>query len=147
MEGRAPREWEVERAIEDCLDEHDRYESLSALHAAVSRKLSERGLSKGTTPERIRRIGVQKGLFAFEIRYSRSATMRLHESCPVCGGRLSVTYNRTIDDSSVVVMGARCRRCGYSAGSGFVKPCRYIVRALRWTGRRGSRPSARPRGC
>ena len=129
MTGRAPYGWELEKAISDCLDDNDRYESLSALHAAVEKKLVERGLSKGTTPERIRRIGIQKGLFVFDIRYSRTGKLRTYETCPVCDGKLSVTYNRTIDDSSVIVMGARCPRCGYSATSGFMRPSRYVVRA------------------
>ncbi len=130
MSGRAPYGWELEKAINDCLDDNDRYDSLSALHAAVEKKLAERGLAKGTTPERIRRLGIQKGLFVFDIKYSRSGTMKIHETCPVCGGKLTVTYNRTIDDSAIIAMGARCARCGYSAASGFMKPCRYVVRAV-----------------
>ena len=86
MTGRAPYGWELEKAIADCLDESDRYESLSALHAAVERKLSERGLSKGTTPERIRRIGIERRLFVFEIRYSRSGTLKSHEPARSAAG-------------------------------------------------------------
>ena len=129
MSGRAAYGWELEKAIQDCLDEKDRYESLSALHAAVERKLGERGLPTGTTPERIRRMGIAKGLFVIEIRYSRSGTLRTHETCPVCCGKLSVTYNRTIDDSSIIAVGARCPRCGYSVRSGYMRPCRYVVKA------------------
>ncbi|MBR4505070.1 MAG: hypothetical protein IKP20_08940 [Candidatus Methanomethylophilaceae archaeon] len=127
MSGR-PRDWEVEKAIKECLKEKGSYGSLSALHADVAKKLAERDPPIGTTPERIRKIGIEKRLFSVDISYSKRNSLCRYESCPVCGGKLTTTYNRTIDSDSLTAMGSKCSRCGYDVRSGYMRPSRYAIR-------------------
>jgi rRNA maturation protein Nop10 len=129
MSGR-PRDWEIEKAVRECLKAKGTYKSLSALHADVSGILAGREPPMGTTPERIRKIGIEKKLFTVEISYSRRNSLCVYEDCPVCGGKLSATYNRTIDGDGVAVMGAKCSRCGYDVRSGFMRPSRYSIRKV-----------------
>ena len=130
MASRTPRGWELEKAIRETLAETERFESLGALEREVDKRLKSMGAS-GTTPERIRRVGVSKGLFKLDITYSRRSVPRERASCPVCGKKLRIVYNRTIDGDGVTAMGFRCSGCGYDAKSAFMTPSRYVVRRAR----------------
>ncbi|MBO4568730.1 MAG: hypothetical protein J5674_01925 [Candidatus Methanomethylophilaceae archaeon] len=140
MASKTPREWELEKAIRESLEETERFDSLGALERDVEKRLEAMGAS-GTTPERIRRVGVARGLLKLDITYSRRASMRERTKCPVCGKKLQAVYNRTIDGDGVIAMGFNCSRCGYNAKSAFMTPSRYVVRRGRPGNARQNRAS------
>ncbi len=127
MAGKILRDWEIEKAIRECLKDSESYPSLGALCRDVSEKLSPRG----TTPGRIKRVGIEGNLFTFDITYSRTDRYTERERCPVCGGKLKTAYNRLIDGDGVTAAGYGCPKCGYSVKSAYMRPSRYIVRRKR----------------
>ena len=76
--------------------------------------------------ERIRRVGLEHGLFDIEIRYAHKEGTVPYTKCPVCRGDLASVRNRTLDWKTVE-MSRTCKRCGYSAKSDACRPARYII--------------------
>ena len=125
MAYRIPPDDVVARAIDDCLARTPRMRSQRELCEAVSAELAYIDPLYRAGPERIRRIGVERGIVALEIRYAECGRA-VGDDCPVCGARLSAVRNRTLDGGTVE-MSRGCRRCGYSAKGTETRPARYEV--------------------
>ena len=139
MAHRIPSEDEVAKAIEDCLVRSPHMRSQRELCEAVSAELMCLDEFYRIGPERIRRIGISRGLFTLGIRYAETGR-RVGTRCPVCGGGLEPALNRTLEGGVVELMRV-CGACGFVAKGTAVRPARYTVdrRVRAWTGARGRR--------
>lgn len=125
MAYRIPSDDEVARAIDDCLARNPRMRSQRELCNAVAAELAFRDPQFRVGGERIRRIGIERGLITLEISYAVS-DREVGEDCPVCGAKLFSVRNRTLDGGSVEISRG-CRRCGYTAKGTETRPARYGI--------------------
>ncbi len=126
MSYRIPSDDDVAKAIEDCMSTHQRIRSQHDLHLLVSTELMCVDPRFRVGPARIRRIGVERGIFDMEIRCARSANAKERISCPVCRNTLVSVRNRTIEGETIELR-RTCRACGYSAASDADRPCGYTI--------------------
>ncbi len=133
MAYRIPSDDIVARAIENCLVRTPRMRSQRELCGIVETELLCEDPRYRIGAERIRRIGISRGLMRVEISYAVTSR-ELGDRCPVCSGRLSSVMNRTLDGGTVELE-RTCGICGFSAKGDAARPARYrIVRRMRpWT--------------
>lgn len=125
MAYRIPNDDEVARSIDDCLARCPRMRSQRELCDAVASDLVYRDPLYRVSPERIRRIGIERGIITLEISYAAS-DRRVGDVCPVCGNPMTSVRNRTLDGGTVE-MSKSCRRCGYVAKGSETRPARYEI--------------------
>jgi len=126
MSYRIPKDDDIAKAIENCLSRSPRMRSLNVLTELVQTELMCVDETFRVSGERIRRVGVDRGLFDLEIHYAHSDGPPMYEVCPVCRGPLESVRNRTLDWKTVEIS-RDCRRCGYSAKSDATRPARYVI--------------------
>ena len=126
MSYRIPKDYEIARAIENCLSRTPKVRSLNVLTELVQTELMGVNGTFRVGGERIRRVGIRYGLFNLEIRYAHTDGPPSYERCPVCKGPLVSVKNMTLDWETVEIS-RECRRCGYSAKSDASRPARYII--------------------
>ncbi len=126
MSYRIPKDEEIAKAIDNCLSRSPRVRSQTALNELVQTELMCVDENFRVSGERIRRVGIEKGLFNLEIRYAHSSGNALYERCPVCKAPLESVRNRTLDWKTVE-LSRNCKVCGYSAKSDASRPARYII--------------------
>ncbi len=125
MARRIPPEDVVAQAIDDCLARVPRMRSQRELLDAVSSELARIDPDYRVGPERLRRIGIEKGVLTLCISYAADGR-EVGADCPVCGFPLEPVRNRTLDGDTVE-MGRGCGRCGYSAMGEAARPARYEI--------------------
>ncbi len=126
MSYRIPKDDDIAKAIDNCLTRSPRVRSLTVLSDLVTTELMCVDESYRVGGERIRRVGVERGLFDLEIRYAHTDGSPSFTRCPVCRGELRSVRNMTLDGDTVE-LSRECRKCGYSASSGAFRPARYII--------------------
>lgn len=122
---RIPSDDEVARSIDDCLARCPHMRSQRELWEAVSADLTYRDPLYRVGAERVRRIGIERGIITLEISYA-SSDRPVGDLCPVCGNPMTSVRNRTLDGGTVE-MSRSCRRCGYVAKGSETKPSRYGI--------------------
>lgn len=75
--------------------------------------------------ERIRRIGIDRGMVKITIEYRESDNTDLPHICPVCKNAMAPVMNRSLDGDTVEVK-RKCTVCPYSIGKKVMVPGRYI---------------------
>ncbi len=126
MSYRIPKDYEVAKAIDNCLSRSPRVRSQNVLYELVLTELMCVDENFRVSNDRIRRIGLERGLFDLEIRYAHTNGTVPYTKCPVCRGKLESVRNRTLDWKTVELC-RTCKRCGYSAKSDACRPARYII--------------------
>jgi hypothetical protein len=126
MSYRIPKDYEVAKAIENCLSRAPRIRSLTVLNDLVTTELMCVDESFRVSGERIRRVGIERDLFDLEIKYAHTDKSREYTKCPVCGRKLESVRNKTLD-GGIIELSKDCRVCGYSARSDATRPARYII--------------------
>lgn len=126
MSYRIPKDDDVAKAIENCLSRTPRIRSQTILYELVLTELMCIDESFRISDERIRRVGLERGLFDIDIRYAHKDGVIPYDKCPVCKGPLESVRNRTLDWKTVE-LSRSCKRCGYSAKSDACRPARYII--------------------
>ncbi len=126
MSYRIPKDDDIAKAIDNCLSRSPRVRSLTVLNDLVLTELLCVDESFRVSGERIRRVGIERGLFDLEITYARTEKPVRYTRCPVCRGELESTKNRTLDWKTVE-LSRECRRCGYSAKNDANRPARYVI--------------------
>ena len=126
MSYRIPKDYEIAKAIANCLSRTPRIRSQSVLNELILTELACVDETFRVSGERIRKVGLKKKLFDLEIRYARIAGKSPYTKCPVCGGELKTVQNKTLDGGTVE-MARSCKACGYYANTDAVKPARYII--------------------
>lgn len=126
MTYRIPSEGEISKAIDNVLVRNPHLSSQAELCRLVVEEL--RGMSEDyrAGPERIRRVGIKRGLFTVSISYSASDVTGTGRDCPVCRERLKPVNNMTLDGGTVELM-RRCPQCGYAVKGNMGRPARYSV--------------------
>ena len=126
MAYRIPKDDEIAKAIDNCMSRSPRIRSQSALYELVLTELMCVDETFRVSCDRIRRVGIEKGLFNLEIRYAHKNGSVPYPICPVCKGPLTSVKNMTLDGESVE-LSRNCKKCGYSAKSDASRPARYII--------------------
>ena len=126
MSYRIPKDDDIAKAIENCLSRSPRVRSQNVLNELVLTELMCVDESFRVSGERIRKVGIERGLFDLEIRYAHKNGSVPHQVCPVCRGKLESVKNRTLDWKTVDIS-RDCKKCGYSAKSDASRPARYII--------------------
>lgn len=126
MSYRIPKDDDVAKAIDNCLSRTPRVRSQTVLYELVLTELMCVDESFRISDERLRRIGLERGLFDIEIRYAHKPGTIPYNKCPVCRGELESVRNRTLDWKTVE-LSRSCKKCGYSAKSDACRPARYII--------------------
>jgi len=126
MSYRIPKDYEIAKAIGNCLSRAPRIRSLNVLTELVQTELMCIDETFRISGERIRRVGIKNKLFNLEIHYAHTNGPTFYERCPVCKGPLESVKNMTLDWETVEIS-RDCRRCGYSAKSDASRPARYII--------------------
>ena len=106
------------------------YASQAAFLAALRRELVRGDPRARVGARRLRRLLLEADLVGLRVAYSERSDRRPLTACPVCGTALGPVVNRTLDDDRVV-LGYRCRRCGYWTHLHRRVPTRYTVRLRR----------------
>ena len=88
MAYRIPSDDEVARSIDDCLARCPRMRSQRELCDAVAADLAYRDPLFRVGADRVRRIGIERGLINLEISYA-SSDRPVGDLCPVCGKDLN----------------------------------------------------------
>lgn len=125
MTYRIPSDDTVARAIENCLARTPRMRSQRELCDIVSSELLCEDPTYRIGAERIRRIGLKRGLLKVEISYA-STGRALGMRCPVCGSKLRSVRNMTLYGETVELERA-CALCGFSARGSAARPARYRI--------------------
>ena len=126
MSYRIPKDDDVAKAIDNCLSRTPRVRSQTVPYELVLTELMCVDESFRISEDRIRRIGLERGLFDIEIRYAHKPGTVPYDRCPVCKGELESVRNRTLDWKTVE-LSRSCKKCGYSAKSDACRPARYII--------------------
>jgi len=126
MTYRIPSDDDVAKAIEDCMSAHPRIKTQQELQTYVSSELRSVDRRFRIGADRIRRIGIGRGIIDIEIRYARSNRIKQLDSCPVCRDPLKPIRNMTLD-GDVIELRRVCRACGYSAAGEADRPFRYTI--------------------
>ena len=79
------------------------------------------------SPQRLRRIAARSKDISLEIRCRTSPVKSEDTTCPVCTSKMANIKNQTLYDWEVVI-GFKCRVCGYWTGSERRIPVRYIFK-------------------
>lgn len=126
MSYRIPKDYEIAKAIENCLSRSPRIRSQTVLNELVQTELMCVDENFRVSGERIRKVGITNGLFNLEIRYAHTDAPVDYVKCPVCRGQLESIRNMTLDGDTVE-LSRTCVKCGYNAKSGATRPARYII--------------------
>ena len=112
-------------AIAAVFQRHTHVETQRRLKAAVEAELQRRSPGASVGASRVRVLAVRSGLVRLEIATRHGKRGERLEACPVCGGKASKVRNRTLRGGSVLV-GLRCKACGYRSGAEPKVPARYV---------------------
>ena len=123
---RIPKDDDIAKAIENCLSRSPRVRSQTVLNELVQTELMCVDETFRVSGNRIRKVGIERGLFDLEIRYAHTEGPTQYDVCPVCRGKLEPVRNRTLDWKTVE-LSRDCPVCGYSAKSDATRPARYII--------------------
>lgn len=95
------------------------------------------GRGRRVTPERVRVLAIKSGLVSITIRTRIQGEAGALEKCPVCGGKLRRTTNRTLTGATAST-GYKCARCPWWTGREMRVPQHYVftARVARADGRR-----------
>jgi len=126
MSYRIPKDDDIAKAIENCLARSPRVRSMKVLCDLVTTELYCVDETFRVSSARIRKVGIERGLFDLEIRYAHRNENVPYGKCPVCGGNLESVRNRTLDWKTVE-LSRDCKACGYSAKADASRPARYII--------------------
>ncbi len=125
MSYKVPDEDTISNAIENVLNRANHIDTQKEFSDRVRKELILKNRDYRVSSERIRRIGVDRGLVKLTIEYRESDIKGLPHTCPVCRNAMSPIMNRSLDGDSVEVK-RRCTVCPYAIGKKVMTPGRYI---------------------
>ncbi|MDR0309207.1 MAG: hypothetical protein LBH88_00395 [Candidatus Methanoplasma sp.] len=124
MPYKVPDEDIVSNAIRTVMGRNPHIETQTEFLRLVRKELSKQDSEYRVSGERIRRIGVDKGLVKISIDYRESDIKDLPHICPVCRNALSSVKNRSLDGRTVEI-NRKCTVCPYTIGKEVLAPGRY----------------------
>ena len=99
-------------------------ESQRELTELVRSRLQSKDPQFRVSGERIRKVGLNRGIVKVDIEYNSLDSGELQNICPVCGNEMSSIKNMTLDGRTVEVK-RRCRLCSFSTGAEPKTPGKY----------------------
>lgn len=101
-------------------------DSQRKLTELVTRQLRKRDPRYRVSPERIRVLALRSGLVGVHVHAHATGDDRGRlKACPVCGGPLERTSNRTLAGGEAQT-GYKCTRCAWWTGRDYRVPSRYV---------------------
>ncbi|WP_400259914.1 hypothetical protein [Candidatus Methanomassiliicoccus intestinalis] len=119
-----PSEGRLAIAIADVLRQHDVITSQSKLVDLTRERLKEMNPEYTVTAERVRRVAIQSGVAAVEIKTRELASQKPSAECPVCGSKMRKIKNKTLYGKAITLR-YKCTKCKYSTGMSKSIPVRY----------------------
>jgi len=124
MPHKIPDEDAVSSAIRTVMTRNPHIETQKEFLRLVRKELSKADEEYRVSGERIRRIGVEKGIVKISIEYRESDLEDLPHICPVCRNAMSPVMNRSLEGEYVEIK-RKCTLCPYTVGKNVLVPGRY----------------------
>lgn len=125
MTYKIPAEDQIADAILIVMHKNPQVRSQRELVYLVGKQLKSSDPELRVSGERIRRVGINRGLINVTIEYNKSKNLNKPEICPVCRNRLKPVKNMTLD-GSVIEIRRSCTVCSFTVGSSPIVPGRYF---------------------
>jgi len=125
MSHRFPTDDRLSEIIAEVMKKNNQIRSQSELTKLVRRELEKDGADFRVGPERIRRVGIDKGVVRISIEYRESDLTDLPDFCPVCKNAMDPILNRSLE-GDIVEVKRKCSVCPYSISGRIKTPGRYI---------------------
>ena len=126
---RRARDEEVTALVVQVILREGTVSSQTRLAELVNARLAKRAdNTMRVTPRRVRMLAVRSGLVGVTVRTRAGGPTPPLERCPVCGGRLKRTTNRTLTGQTTP-SGHRCTRCPWWSGRELRVPTHYVFQA------------------
>ena len=124
MPYKVPDEETVSSAIRYVLNRNPHIETQAEFLRLVRKELSKIDGEYRVSGERIRRIGVERGIVKISIEYRESDIEDLPHICPVCRNAMSPVMNRSLEGEYVEIK-RKCTVCPYTVGKTVLVPGKY----------------------
>ena len=124
MPHKIPDEETVSSAIISVMQRNPHIETQTEFLRLVRKELSKTDPEYRVSGERIRRIGLDRGIIKISIEYRESDIDDLPHICPVCRNAMSPVMNRSLDGEYVEIK-RKCTVCPYSVGKKVLVPGKY----------------------
>ncbi len=124
MAYKIPRESDVADALLIVMYKNPQVRSQRELTELIRTRLCALDPDYRVSGERIRRIGINKGIIRIEIDYNKSNRKGLPDICPVCRNQMTSVKNRTLD-GGIVEVRRKCELCKFTTGPEPTVPGRY----------------------
>jgi hypothetical protein len=125
MPFKIPNENVISSAIRSVMKRNPHIETQAEFLRLVRKELTKLDEEYRVSGERIRRIGVDRGIVKISIEYRESDIKDLPHICPVCKNALSSLKNRSLDGETVEIK-RKCTVCPYTIGKEVLVPGRYV---------------------
>lgn len=125
MPYKVPDEDAVISAIEIVLNKTPHIDTQKEFSDRVRKELLKKDKEYRISGERVRRIGLDRGVVKVTIEYRESDLKSLPHICPVCKNAMSPVMNRSLD-GDIVEVKRKCTVCPYAVGQNVLVPGRYI---------------------
>ena len=125
MPHKIPDEETISSAIKAVMKRTPQIETQTEFLRLVRKELSKVDEEYRVSGERIRRIGLEKGLVKISIEYRSTDIEDLPHTCPVCRNAMTSQMNRTLEGDFVEIK-RKCTVCPYIIGRDVHVPGRYV---------------------
>ncbi len=124
MSYKIPNEDDVADALLMVMHKNPQVRSQRELIDLVRRQLSSKDPDYRVSGERVRRIGINRGVMGVNIEYNSTKNQKLPEFCPVCRNPMVPVRNRTLD-GRIIEVRRKCPICLFTTGPNPTVPGRY----------------------
>jgi len=124
MPYRIPDEDALSAAIKAVMTSHPHIDSQKELVRLVRMELSKIDEDYRASGERIRKIGIDRGIVKLTIEYHETYSDAKPEICPVCKNAMEPVMNMSLE-GNVVEVKRKCTVCPYNMGKITLVPGRY----------------------
>ncbi|MCL1978938.1 MAG: hypothetical protein FWG60_02120 [Methanomassiliicoccaceae archaeon] len=125
MPHRIPDEETVSSAIKTVMNRNAHIETQTEFLRLVRKELAKSDPEYRVSGERIRRIGLERGIIKISIEYRESDIDDLPHICPVCRNAMSPVMNRSLEGEYVEIK-RKCTVCPYAVGKTVLVPGKYF---------------------
>jgi len=125
MPYKVPDEETVSSAIRSVMNRTSHIETQTEFLRLIRIELLKADGDYRVSGERVRRIGLEKGIVKVSIEYRDSDVEDLPHICPVCRNAMSPVMNRSLEGEYVEIK-RKCTVCPYAVGKTVLVPGRYV---------------------
>ena len=130
MPHKIPDEETISSSIKAVMNRTPHVETQTEFLRLVRKELSKTDADYRVSAERIRRIGLERGIIKISIEYRESDIADLPHTCPVCRNAMSPVMNRSLEGEYVEIK-RKCTVCPYTIGKTVLIPGRYVFSRVR----------------